>query len=195
MAPTNYARYLVGILHPLHNLEEEPLTPFALVDDVFQQARGCNIFVIFTYLMRCTLRLCQVPIVLHQPAHHLTGLDKFLVVIGDALQLVNMRDRADGCATYTPHPFSQDIDSIEYLIVAYPDEPLRAVVYRMAETGFTRFPVVRRDNPQKLLGIVSLGDLLKARTRNLEEERQRERVLRMRLLLPRRTPSTSQVSK
>ncbi|GAC1662182.1 MAG: chloride channel protein [Ktedonobacteraceae bacterium] len=55
-------------------------------------------------------------------------------------------------------------------IVAYPDEPLRAVVYRMAETGFTRFPVVERDHPRKLLGIVSLGDLLKARVRNLDEE-------------------------
>jgi chloride channel protein, CIC family len=77
-------------------------------------------------------------------------------------------------------------------VVAYPDEPLRAVVYRMAESGFTRFPVVERDNPQKLLGIVSLGDLLKARTRNLEEERQRERVLHMRLLVPRRARSMSQ---
>jgi len=78
-------------------------------------------------------------------------------------------------------------------VVAYPDEPLRAVVYRMAESGFTRFPVVERANPQKLLGIVSLGDLLKARSRNLEEERQKERVLHMRLFLPRRTRSTSQV--
>ena len=29
-------------------------------------------------------------------------------------------------------------------VVAYPDEPLRVVVYRMAETGLTRFPVVER---------------------------------------------------
>ena len=75
-------------------------------------------------------------------------------------------------------------------VVAYPDEPLRAVVYRMAESGLTRFPVVERENPQKLLGMVSLSDLLKARTRNLEEERQRERVLHMRLFLPRLSRST-----
>lgn len=67
-------------------------------------------------------------------------------------------------------------------VVAYSDEPLRAVVYRMAETGFTQFPVVERAEPQKLVGMVSLNDLLKARVRNLEEERQRERVLRLRLL-------------
>ncbi len=70
-------------------------------------------------------------------------------------------------------------------VVAYPDEPLRQVVYRMAETNHTRFPVVERDDPQRLLGIVSLSDLLKARVRNLEEERVRERVLRVHHFLPR----------
>ncbi len=69
-------------------------------------------------------------------------------------------------------------------IVAYPDEPLRSAVYRMAETGFTRFPVVKRDHPEQLLGIVALNDLLTARKRNLSEERERERVLKMRLLFP-----------
>lgn len=91
----------------------------------------------------------------------------------------------------------EQLDALTYAkpVVAYADEPLRAVVYRMAETGFTRFPVVVRDNPRKLLGIVSLSDLLRARTRNLEEERQRERVLHLRLFLPGRSDSrnTSQV--
>ncbi len=66
-------------------------------------------------------------------------------------------------------------------VVAYPDEPLRVVVYRMAETGRTRMPVVDSADSRKLLGMVSLSDLLKARTRNLEEERTRERVLRLRI--------------
>ena len=69
-------------------------------------------------------------------------------------------------------------------IVAYDDEPLRIVVYRMADSGFTCFPVIDRQDRQKLLGMVSLNDLLKARTRNLAEERQRERVLKLRYLLP-----------
>ena len=64
-------------------------------------------------------------------------------------------------------------------VVAYADEPLRMVVYRMAETGFTRLPVVEREDTRKLAGIVSLQDLLRARTRALEQERRRERVLRI----------------
>jgi H+/Cl- antiporter ClcA len=67
------------------------------------------------------------------------------------------------------------------IVTAYPDEPLRLVVYRMAETGFTRMPVVDRENPSKLLGMISLTDLLRARTRDFEEESVRERVLRLRL--------------
>jgi CBS domain-containing protein len=66
-------------------------------------------------------------------------------------------------------------------VVAYPDEPLRLVVYRMAETGHTRMPVVKREDQQQLVGLVSLEDLLQARTRKLNEERTRERVLRIRL--------------
>jgi len=70
-------------------------------------------------------------------------------------------------------------------VVAYPDEPLRMVVNRMSDTGLTRFPVVRNDKERTLAGMVSLKDLLHARTRNLEEERHRERVLRIRLPLGR----------
>jgi CBS domain-containing protein len=66
-------------------------------------------------------------------------------------------------------------------VVAYPDEPLRAVVYRMAETGKTRMPVVDPSNSGKLLGMVSLNDLLHARVRALDEERKRERVIRIHL--------------
>jgi chloride channel protein, CIC family len=60
--------------------------------------------------------------------------------------------------------------------VAHPDEPLRAVVYRMASTGLTRFPVIDRNGGQ-LIGMIGLTDLLSARAKNLEAEQRRERVL------------------
>ena len=70
------------------------------------------------------------------------------------------------------------------LVTAHPDEPLRVVVYRMAETGHTRLPVVSRGPQAALLGLVSLEDLLKARALNLEAERRRERVHPMHLIFP-----------
>lgn len=74
-------------------------------------------------------------------------------------------------------------------VVAYADEPLRVVVYRMVESGFTRMPVIASEDDNRLLGMVSLNDLLQARSRNLEEERARERVLKLRMPLLRRVPA------
>jgi chloride channel protein, CIC family len=68
-------------------------------------------------------------------------------------------------------------------VETYPDEPLRMVVYRMAEKGLTRMPVVKRETGQ-FLGLVSLDDLLKARARHLEEERRRERTINLKFLSP-----------
>jgi len=68
-------------------------------------------------------------------------------------------------------------------VEAFPNEPLRAVVYRMAEKGITRMPVVEPSS-RKFLGLISLTDLLKARARHLEEERRREQVLSLRFFLP-----------
>jgi CIC family chloride channel protein len=63
--------------------------------------------------------------------------------------------------------------------VVRPDDSLRAIVYRMAETGLTRFPVVERDG--RLAGMLALDDLLKARALNLDAEQRRERVLKLRV--------------
>ena len=68
--------------------------------------------------------------------------------------------------------------------VAFPDEPLRSIVHRMADTGLTHFPVVERGPERQLVGMLSLEDLLKARSRNLESERRRERVMALRLAFP-----------
>ena len=64
-------------------------------------------------------------------------------------------------------------------VEAYPDEPLRVVVYRMVEKGCTRMPVLERGT-RKFLGLVSLNDLLKARSLHLEEESRRERSFKFR---------------
>jgi chloride channel protein, CIC family len=71
-------------------------------------------------------------------------------------------------------------------IVAFANEPLRVVVRRMAESGLTRFPVLDPQSKGRLVGLISLNDLLSARVQNLEDERARERVLRIRMPTGRR---------
>jgi|SRR5579884_1802342 len=64
-------------------------------------------------------------------------------------------------------------------VIAYPDEVLRPVAARMAAYEIGAIPVVARDDPAEVLGIVTEFELLGGRRRQLEEERRRERPLRL----------------
>ena len=99
-----------------------------------------------------------------------------VVTRGDIYKLLHQGDEA-----VLRHPFRNLVrrETLE----AFPDEPLRSVVYRMAEKRITRMPVVDAATG-KFLGLIALEDLLKARARHLEEEKRREQVLSLRLLLP-----------
>jgi chloride channel protein, CIC family len=66
-------------------------------------------------------------------------------------------------------------------LVAFADEPLRVVVRRMAESGLPAFRFWILNQERRLVGMISLNDLLGARIQNLEDERARERVLRIRM--------------
>jgi H+/Cl- antiporter ClcA len=59
----------------------------------------------------------------------------------------------------------------------FTNETLRTAVYRMAEKGLTRLLVVNAADASRLVGVLALHDLLKARARHLEEEERRERIL------------------
>ena len=72
------------------------------------------------------------------------------------------------------------------VVVAYPDETLRNIAARMITTGKWRVPVVARENPRQVVGMLSQRELLRARERLLEEERHRERIFRLRTVAPRR---------
>jgi CIC family chloride channel protein len=93
-----------------------------------------------------------------------------IVTSGDLHQWIAQKDAVDSRNTL------RDV-ARKNIVSASPDEPLRAAVHRMAENGITRLPVVEAET-QRFLGILSLDDLLKARSRHLEEERRREQVLR-----------------
>ncbi len=70
-------------------------------------------------------------------------------------------------------------------VVADADEPLRAVLSRMADTGRTWLPVVAHDDPREIVGEITLEDTLKAGVKHLEEEQRRERVLPLEAMIPR----------
>jgi H+/Cl- antiporter ClcA len=67
--------------------------------------------------------------------------------------------------------------------VSYLDDTLRQVANNLALHHVTRAPVVDRHDPKRVLGVITLEQLLHARRRDLHEEQHRERVL----ILPTRT--------
>jgi chloride channel protein, CIC family len=108
-------------------------------------------------------------------------------VIGEGQELLGVVTRGDLQLVADTEPDHSNAPLAAILktqpIVAYPDESLRMIVYRMAETGLTRFPVIDRER-RRLVGMIALTDLLKARSLNLDAEQRRERVLGAHIGLP-----------
>jgi H+/Cl- antiporter ClcA len=67
-------------------------------------------------------------------------------------------------------------------VTIFPWETCSAAAERMARTGVGRLAVVAPDAPNKLVGIITRSDLLKARSRHVEEEASRERFIGMRMI-------------
>jgi chloride channel protein, CIC family len=115
-------------------------------------------------------------------------LQRLFPVVDDSAHLTGVVTRADLEQFIAKQTNDGQLDLTPIVraapTLAHPDEPLRYVVHRMAATGITRFPVVTRGDDRKLLGVIALDDLLKARSLNLEAERRRERVLRMSFAFP-----------
>ena len=95
--------------------------------------------------------------------------------------IVTRRDLRRAIQEEVKHPTNRRLSDITKYepTVAYADEPLRLIVERMAATSLTRFPVVDRTDPTRLVGSISLNNLLAARVMQLEAETRREQVLKM----------------
>jgi CIC family chloride channel protein len=59
-------------------------------------------------------------------------------------------------------------------VVAYPDELVHDAMFRMLEHNIGRLPVVSRENPRQLVGYFNRACLLKAWSRQMEDENVRE---------------------
>jgi chloride channel protein, CIC family len=65
-------------------------------------------------------------------------------------------------------------------VVTHADQPLRHVAELMARHDVTTVPVLDREDPTRVVGIVTLPQLLTGRVRDQQEARERQRLLRVR---------------
>ncbi|HEY6932803.1 MAG TPA: chloride channel protein [Marmoricola sp.] len=105
-------------------------------------------------------------------------------VVDDADRLVGVVKRGDLFAETTNGDPDTELKKILLTdpIVTHGDMTLRHVAGEMALHGIDTMPVVDREDGQKVIGIVSLPQLLQGRLRDQQEARERERVLRIRLV-------------
>src|SRR5437867_2451848 len=82
--------FLVRSVHPLYDLEQEPLAALRLVEDLLQSVAGGGVAVLIADGNRLSYPPGDVSIVLQEPLDHLTCRHEVVIVICDGLQLSDM---------------------------------------------------------------------------------------------------------
>ncbi|MBW0101818.1 chloride channel protein [Pseudonocardia sp. KRD291] len=123
----------------------------------------------------------------HGPAHDLAPLQRLFPVLDTAERLVGVVPRQ-----HLVHP-PAGANTVESLLVAEPlvvraDDTLRAVASRFAQAAVSAAPVLDREDPTRLAGLITAEHLLDGRLRDLAEEHHRERPFG-----PRRWPKAPRV--
>jgi H+/Cl- antiporter ClcA/CBS domain-containing protein len=97
--------------------------------------------------------------------------------------VLTRRDVLDQALADAPTAKTVDDILLDDAVVAHPHETLRTVANRMALTSVTRVPVLER-HTGRIVGLISIAQLLQGRLRDLREAREAEQVLRFRMLMP-----------
>lgn len=146
--------------------------------DPFVTARVAEVMVTKVNTLPATMPVTQA---LRMFADEHTNTHKSYPVVDEALKVIGMVSRADifrwTGQQSSPDAMLRDVISNTHFFVAYPDDLLRDLVDRMAQSDTGRVPVVAREDGS-LIGLVARKDLLQIRARVLAEENGRSSGLR-----------------
>lgn len=92
---------------------------------------------------------------------------------GELVGIVTLHDMRDRVPHGKLNKLIKNVATKE-VIRAYPDENLDTVLKRLATHDIGRLPVVSRDNPNKLLGIITRSDIVKSYNREIVAWAQRQ---------------------
>jgi len=103
-----------------------------------------------------------------------------LLIVDENKLLAGIITRSDIMKALQDETSSNDLTVADVgqvsVIVTYPDEPLRSAVDVMLQHDIGRLPVVARDNPKIILGMIGRASVMMARSRANELENMRESV-------------------
>ncbi|MDN5745986.1 MAG: CBS domain-containing protein, partial [Nocardioidaceae bacterium] len=123
---------------------------------------------------------------LQDPTNDFAAWRQQLYPVVDAGQMIGVITRGDLLAA--SHHGENTVGEVMHAdpVVTHSDQTLRRVAEDMAGSDVTTLPVTDREHPDRVVGIVSLPQLLHARRHDQQEARERERVLSVRLVRPTR---------
>jgi len=101
---------------------------------------------------------------------HITGIP-VLNDVDQMMGVVTMNDLESAKKGKLPEstPVS-NISSLDDILVTYPDEPMWQAIYRMSSHNISMLPVVLKNNPQQLVGILYRRDVIKAYDRAIAKK-------------------------
>jgi CIC family chloride channel protein len=116
-------------------------------------------------------------------------------VVDSQQQLVGVVTRRDLLATDAAVPDERTIAQVlrRPPAVVFEDSTLREAADHMVREHVGRLPVVARDNPGKVIGIITRSDLLAAHARRLEETHHKKRSIRLRSRFSTQAPAEPQL--
>lgn len=112
------------------------------------------------YLVQEDMPITRLGELLQQTHHHsFPVVDHDLRLVG----MVSIRDYDRGAQQNDSQKWLvRDIATMGRLLIAYEDEPLSDVIQRLAVRGINKMPVVTRENPHRVTGVIRRSDIVKA---------------------------------
>jgi len=86
--------------------------------------------------------------------------------------VVTLSDVEEGLKSGTPHLKVSDI-ATRNPVIAYPDQSVRDILLRLGTMDVGRIPVVARDDPARLLGVLRRHDIIRAYSKAATEAKKR----------------------
>jgi chloride channel protein, CIC family len=114
------------------------------------------------------------------PEGSLERRQRLYPVVGEDGRLKGVLAWSDVLAARDGDDRARALELAKLPVVTHPDETLRQAADRMLARDHGVLPVVDREDPERLVGLVTQFDLLRAHERVLVEERHRERPLALR---------------
>ena len=113
------------------------------------------------HVVQCNMPLADLGTLLHKnQSHRFPVVDSALQLVG----IVSIRDYEVAIGQANADQLTvQDIATMgRELLIAYENEPLSDAIQRMATHNVTNLPVVKRESPERITGVIRRRDIVKA---------------------------------